>query len=141
MLHVVKLLYCYNEKELDKNEGNVLFFYSFPNSCIRDYIQHGHNDFESETLEDLKSFFKATMMLIKAKILLFMMIKAKPLVATNPATLFVTILAIMHLPIICQHAVPTIDLAINLAPVTNMIPVYHALAINADFLKKLSKLN
>ncbi len=83
-LCTVKILdHCY-EKELYNNEAKVVIIFSCPSIHIQNYIQHGHHDFDSETSQDLKNFFKATIMLIKAKNLLIVMMEAKPPVATNP---------------------------------------------------------
>ncbi len=77
-------------------------------------------------------------MLFKAKKLLVMTFKAKPLVATNPSSFLVTNLAMMHLSIIQHLVVLTSDLAINLALVTYVMPLHQVFAINADSVKKFA---
>ncbi len=50
-LHAVKLLDNYYEKELDNDEANIIFFYSFPKEHIQDYVHHSQQNFDDKTLK------------------------------------------------------------------------------------------
>ncbi len=57
-LHAVKLLDCCWEKELDDMKAKICFFHSFPQDHIRDCLFHGHCDFNTDIMKDLKNFFQ-----------------------------------------------------------------------------------
>ncbi len=46
---------CYN-KELNNTKARIFFFYSCPQTHIRDYIDHSNSNIDNDTLEDLINF-------------------------------------------------------------------------------------
>ncbi len=60
-LRAVKLLDCYYEKELNDNEAKIIFFYAFPKGHIQDHVRHKQRNFDDQKIEDLKNFFKVTL--------------------------------------------------------------------------------
>ncbi len=134
VLRAIKLLnHCY-EKDLDDEEAKVLFFYpSLRNEC--DYIHFGNCDFDSETVEDLKIFSKATAMPVHPSNPIVTMTKAKPLVATTPLSFLVIVSLIQWLLPILLPIATTNDPTIAIAPTCHVMPVNHVFTTNTVSVK------
>ncbi len=135
-LHAFKLLDCCYERDLDDNKAKILFF---SKERIQDYAYYGNCDFNFETLENLKKFSNAIMMLILPKRPINNMIdismKSKPLVTIVSLSLLVMMTIQCLHPPSCWQILLTTLLAINLALDSNGISACYECTINAVFVK------
>ncbi len=97
------------------------FFYSIPQDHIREYLFHGHHDFDTDALEDLNNFPEAILMPTHPKNLINMTTKNKPLAATKLLPLIAKTTMMVSF-----YAALSTALAIILVLVNDMMPFCHA---------------